>query len=108
MWHDFMSDWLDATGADAGSFPSVSSFPGELLNDELEITTSTLPECGAPPEDETATTEACRPTTTVAETTTTSTAPEATTTTAPVNTTTTPPEETTTTAPAATTTTSTP
>jgi hypothetical protein len=99
-----MSDWLDATGAEVGSFPSVGSFPGEILNTELEITTSTLPECGAPPEDETATTEACRTTTTVAETTTSSTAP-ATSTTAPVNTTTTPPEETTTTVPGTTTTT---
>jgi penicillin-binding protein 1A len=108
MWHDFMTDWIDIAGGDVGSFPSVESFPGELLNDELEITTSTLPECGAPPEDAAGTTEACRPTTTVAETTTSSTAPASTSTTAPVNTTTTPPEETTTTAPAATTTTSTP
>jgi penicillin-binding protein 1A len=108
MWHDFMADWIDIAGGDVGSFPSVDSFPGELLNDELEITTSTLPSCGAPPDDEAETTEACRPTTTVAETTTSSTAPAATTTTAPVNTTTTPPEETTTTAPAATTTTAPP
>jgi hypothetical protein len=103
-----MADWIDIAGGDVGSFPSVDSFPGELLNDELEITTSTLPSCGAPPDDEAETTEACRPTTTVAETTTSSTAPAATTTTAPVNTTTTPPEETTTTAPAATTTTAPP
>ena len=107
MWHDFMSDWLDATGADVGSFPSVTSFPGDLLNDELEITTSTLPDCAAPPDDPAETTEPCRPTTTVAETTTSTAAPEATTT-VPVNTTTTPPEETTTTAPSGTTTTSTP
>jgi penicillin-binding protein 1A len=102
MWHDFMSRWLDISGADVGSFPSPNSgFPGTILNSELDITTSTLPECGAP-EEGSSTTERCRPTTTTAPPTTTSTTAQ------PVTTTTGPPATTTTTAPPATTTTTAP
>jgi penicillin-binding protein 1A len=93
MWHDFVSRWLDSSGAEVGSFPSVdSSFPGTILNSELTTTTSTLPECGAAPGDATATTARCRPTTTTS-------APASTTTSAPASTTTTSPPSTTTTAP---------
>jgi penicillin-binding protein 1A len=76
IWHDFMGQWLDVTGAEVGSFPTVGSFPGTILNQDLEITTSTLPECGAAPV-EGSTTVACRPTTT------TTTAPTTTVTTLP-------------------------
>jgi penicillin-binding protein 1A len=103
MWHDFMGRWLDSSGADVGSFPATDGgFPGTILNQELEITTSTLPECGSEP-DSSSTTSRCRPTTTTSapSSTTTSAPPETTTTAPPVSTTTTapPPSSTTTTAP---------
>jgi hypothetical protein len=88
MWHDFMQRWLDSTGAEAGNFPSVTSFPGSILNSELSITTSTLPFCGAEPS-EGSTTVPCRTTTTTAPPeTTTSLPPETSTTVAPETTTT--------------------
>jgi membrane peptidoglycan carboxypeptidase len=74
IWRDFMSQWLDITGAEVGSFPTVGNFPGTILNEELQITTSTLPECGAPAEGG-STTVQCRPTTTTAPISTTTTAP---------------------------------
>ncbi|MGH9137598.1 MAG: transglycosylase domain-containing protein, partial [Acidimicrobiales bacterium] len=71
IWRDFMAEWLEITGVDPGRFPSVSSFPGEVLNSELQVTTTTLPPC---PADASSTTAPCRVTTTT-ESTTTSTEP---------------------------------
>jgi penicillin-binding protein 1A len=88
MWHDFMQRWLESSGAEVGSFPSVTNFPGSILNSDLSITTSTLALCGEAPA-EGSTTAPCRTTSTAAETTTSSTAPPATTTTAPATTSTT-------------------
>lgn len=87
IWHAFMTAWLDSSGAEVGSFPSVTSFPGTILNPDLETTTTTLPLC------QEGQTSGCRTTTTEATTTTV----PPTTTAAP--TTTAPPPETTTTAP---------
>lgn len=95
IWHDFMANWLDITGADVGRFPSVSSFPGEILGSDLSTTTSSLPTCSA---DTSSTAVPCQATSTSSSTsssTTDTSAPpvETTASTAP------PPVETTTTAP---------
>lgn len=67
IWRKFMSAWVDIVGGDVGRFPSVSSFPGTVLNPELTTTTSSLPPC---PADTTATTtEPCATTTTESTTT---------------------------------------
>jgi penicillin-binding protein 1A len=92
MWHDFMARWLEITGADAGRFPSVNSFPGTVLGSDLSTTTSTLPDC---PADTSSTSEPCRTTTTSS----TSTSSTSTSTPPPTSATTAPPVETTTTAP---------
>jgi penicillin-binding protein 1A len=90
MWQDFMRRWLEITGADPGTFPSVNTFPGSILNSDLSITTSTLAFCGEPPA-EGSTTAPCRTTTTVAETTTTAPPETTATTAAPTTTSTTAP-----------------
>jgi penicillin-binding protein 1A len=101
IWHDFMSRWLEITGADAGRFPSVNAFPGTILGSDLSTTTSTLPTC---PADTSTTAEPCQTTTTAStstSSTSTSVPPPASATTAPPaeTTTTPPPVETTTTEP---------
>jgi len=96
IWRAFMTRWLEITGADAGRFPSVTSFPGTVLGSDLSTTTSTLPLC---PEDTSSTETPCRTTTSEAPSTTTETTAAPTTaapTTAPP--TTLPPETTTSTA----------
>jgi penicillin-binding protein 1A len=64
MWHDFMSRWLDITGAEVGRFPSVDRFPGEVLGADLSITTSTLAACGEAVAGASSTTEPCQATST--------------------------------------------
>jgi len=61
IWHDFMSEWVDIVGGDVGRFPSVETFPGRVVNGDLETTTSTLIPC---PDDSASTTAPCLPTTT--------------------------------------------
>jgi penicillin-binding protein 1A len=100
IWHDFMTRWLEITGADAGRFPSVSDFPGTILGSDLSTTTSTLPLC---PADTSSTSEPCS-TTSTSSTSTSSTSTSA----LPATTTTAPPATTTTEPPVATTTTTEP
>jgi 1A family penicillin-binding protein len=78
IWRKFMSEWVQIIGGDVGRFPSVSSFPGEVLNADLTTTTSSLPPC--PGDTSATTTEPCETTTTESTTTT---VPETTATTAP-------------------------
>jgi penicillin-binding protein 1A len=99
IWRKFMSEWVAIVGGDVGRFPSVSSFPGTVLNPDLTTTTSTLPECPAGASTTTApcvTTTTESTTTTVPETTPTTPAPT-TVVTVPDTTPTTPPPTTTTT-----------
>jgi membrane peptidoglycan carboxypeptidase len=78
IWRKFMSEWVQIVGGDVGRFPSVTSFPGEVLNADLTTTTSSLPPC--PADTSATTTEPCETTTTESTTTT---VPETTSTTAP-------------------------
>jgi penicillin-binding protein 1A len=41
IWQAFMTSWTE--GVDVGQFPSVTTFPGELVGEELETTTTTGP-----------------------------------------------------------------
>ncbi|MBA2282940.1 MAG: transglycosylase domain-containing protein [Acidimicrobiia bacterium] len=59
IWHRFMADWLEIVGTDVGRFPSVESFPGDVLNPDLTTTTEERPECAERSSDETGTTEPC-------------------------------------------------
>jgi penicillin-binding protein 1A len=103
MWHDFMTRWLDETGASVGRFPSVDRFPGRILGSDLSITTSTLPACGPAGAGASSTTGACLATSTSSSSststsgssTTSTTARGATTTAAPTTSTTAPPASTT-------------
>jgi penicillin-binding protein 1A len=72
IWHDFMVGWLEIVGDDVGRFPSVTSFPGDVLGSNLAVTTTALPPC---PTDGSSTTEPCQATTTSSSSTTSSTAP---------------------------------
>ena len=88
IWRTFMGDWIQIAGTPVGSFTNVTTFPGRIVNDELELTSSTIVACGPDESSTTATTAPCG-TTTTSSTTTSTTPPDSTTTSTPPSSTTT-------------------
>jgi membrane peptidoglycan carboxypeptidase len=84
IWKKFMQVATD--GVDVGTFSSPGSFPGEVLNPELDTTTTTVETTTTTTVETTTTTE---PTTTTTQPTTTTTLPTTTTVTEPTTTSTT-------------------
>ena len=46
IWRRFMAAWTE--GVDIGNFIAPNRFPGEILNPDIDTTTTTLPFCGDP------------------------------------------------------------